>query len=157
MGRYFEEFAIGDAFVSMGRTITDGDIDAFIALTGDDNRLHSDNDFAQASGFQGRIAHGALVLSLAVGLAWQTGMLVDTTRAFREVTGWKFIAPGYPGDTIRMIVTVAEVKAYPRLRTGAVIFEATVRNEREEQLCKGTLNLLMAMRPQISGDTSTSE
>jgi len=34
-GRYFEEFEVGDEVISYGRTVTEADIVAFAALTGD--------------------------------------------------------------------------------------------------------------------------
>ena len=102
VGQYFEEFEVGQTFETPGRLVTVEDIDAFVRLTGDDNRLHTDDDFAREAGFTGRIAHGALVVSLAIGQAWQLGILKDTTLAFRAIEDWKFTLAVYPGDTIRL-------------------------------------------------------
>jgi acyl dehydratase len=147
VGRYFEEFAVGDRLTAPMRAVTTADIESFGTLTGDVNRLHFDDDFARAQGFRERIAHGALVLSLALGMAWQTGILQDTTRAFREIEAWKFTSPVYPGDVLTLVVEVSALKPYPRLKSGTVTFLATVRNNRDESVCGGTLHLLMAMRP----------
>ena len=147
MGRYFEEFAIGERVEAPSRSIAVADVDGFAALTGDVNRLHVDDDFARTQGFRERIAHGALVLSVALGMAWQTGILEDTTRAFREIETWKFTSPVYPGDVLSLVVEVTALKPYPRLRSGTVSFLATVTNDRGETVCGGTLHLLMAMRP----------
>ncbi len=149
MGRYFEDFAVDDAIAAPERTVTSADIAAFAALTGDANRLHVDDEFARASGFRERIAHGALVLSLALGMAWETGILEDTTRAFREIESWKFTGPAYPGDQLQLMVHVAATRAYPRLRSGVVTFRVAVTNHRGEAVCGGTLHLLMAMRPPV--------
>ena len=55
MGRYFEEFAIGERVEAPSRSIAVADIDGFAALTGDVNRLHVDDDFARTQGFRERI------------------------------------------------------------------------------------------------------
>lgn len=40
------------------------DVDAFVALSGDDNPIHVDDLAARAAGFDGRVVHGLLVASL---------------------------------------------------------------------------------------------
>jgi acyl dehydratase len=147
MGRYFDELTEGESFTSPARVVTEADLDAFIRLTGDDNRLHTDDAFAQASGFQRRIAHGALVVSLATGLAWQTGLLTDTTMAFRSIESWKFTAPVYPGDAITLRGRIAECRALPRLGGGLVRFDLEVVNQREQVVSSGSLRMLMRSRP----------
>jgi len=149
MGRYFEEFNTGDVIESPSRVVTAEDIETFVRLTGDNNRLHTDDAFAQSQGFPRRIAHGALVLSVATGLAWQTGILEDTTRAFRGITDWKFTLPVHPGDAIRIRGTITELKAYPRMKSGAVSIGLTVLNDAGQTVCTGSLSMLMAMRPAV--------
>jgi acyl dehydratase len=143
VGKYFEELPEGESFTSPARPVTGEDIDTFIRLTGDNNRLHTDDDFARAAGFRGRIAHGALVVSLGVGLAWQTGILADTTLAFRAIEDWKFSLPVYPGDTITLRGRVVERRAVPRTPGGLVRFEMEVVNQDEQVVCRGSLRLLM--------------
>jgi acyl dehydratase len=146
MGRYFEELEPGTTFQSEARTVSDDDIQAFIRLTGDDNRVHHDDAFAREAGFEGHIAHGALVVSLATGLAWQTGVLTDTTIAFRSIDDWKFTAPVYPGDQITLYGRVAERRALPRVGAGLVTFALEVRNQRDQVVSSGSLRMLMRMR-----------
>ena len=147
-GYFFDQFVIGSVFRAGPRLLTANAIDDFAALTGDVNRLHLDDEFAKSKGFKrGRIAHGALVLSLALGMAWQSGFLEDTTQAFREVGSFKFNAPAYPGDTLFLIIAVEGLKAYPKLQSGMVTFRADVVNQDKDIICGGTLHLLMAMRP----------
>ncbi|HEX2037752.1 MAG TPA: MaoC/PaaZ C-terminal domain-containing protein [Chloroflexota bacterium] len=147
MGRYFEELHEGETFSSVPRVVTMADIDAFVQLTGDDNRLHTDDAFARQAGFERRIAHGALVVSLAVGLAWSTGMLTDTTLAFRSIEEWKFTVPVYPGDEITLRGRVAERRALPRAGAGLVRFELEVVNQHGQVVSAGALRLLMRLRP----------
>ena len=146
MGRFFEELEPGTTFESPSRLVTDEDIQAFIRLTGDDNRVHHDAAFAREAGFEGHIAHGALVVSLATGLAWQTGVLTDTTIAFRTIEDWKFTLPVYPGDEITLHGRVAERRPLPRLKAGLVRFDLEVRNQRDQVVSSGSLRMLMRMK-----------
>jgi acyl dehydratase len=147
MGKYFEELAEGETFESPARRVTEADIDAFIRLTGDDNRLHTDDAFAREAGFERRIAHGALVVSLATGLAWQSGILVDTTLAFRSIDNWKFSLPVLPGDDVALRGRIAETRPIPRAKAGLVRFDLEVVNQAGQVVSTGSLRMLMRMRP----------
>ena len=146
MGKYFEELEQGSGFQTAPRPVTVEEIDTFIRLTGDDNRLHTDDAFARSQGFEGRIAHGALVVGLATGLAWSTGILTDTTIAFRSIDEWKFTQPVYPGDSILLRGTIAETRAMPRLKAGLVRFDLEVVNQKGQVVSSGSLRMLMRMK-----------
>ena len=148
MGRYFEELPEGEPVSGPSRRVTVEDLEAFTRLTGDTNLLHSDDAFARQAGYEGRIAHGALVVSLAVGLAWQTGILEGTTLAFRAIENWKFSVPVYPGDEITLRGQVAERRAIPRAQSGLVRFDLEVVNHKGQVVGGGSLRLLMRMKPQ---------
>lgn len=66
-GRYFEDLEIGD-FVESVNTVTEDDIQMFAKVSGDYNPLHMDEDYAQTTQFEGRIAHGALTASYVSAL-----------------------------------------------------------------------------------------
>ena len=85
MGRYFEEFQVGEKITTQARPVTDSDIMNFATLTGDNNRIHTDAEFSRSGPFGKRISHGLLGLSVASGLLWQTGILDGTVIAFREI------------------------------------------------------------------------
>lgn len=146
MGKFFEELDQGSGFETPPRTVTVGEIEAFIRLTGDDNRLHTDDAFARSQGFEGRIAQGALLVGLATGLAWGTGILTDTTIAFRSIEDWKFTQPVYPGDSIRLRGTIAETRAMPRLKAGLVRFDLELVNQKQVVVSSGSLRMLMRMK-----------
>jgi acyl dehydratase len=145
VGRYFDELTEGEPFTSAPRTVSGEDIDAFVRLSGDDNRLHTDDAFAREAGFKGRIAHGALVVSIATGLAWSTGLLTDTTLAFRTIESWKFSLPVYPGDAVSLRGRVAEKRPL-RHGTGLVRFDLEVVNQHGEVVGGGGLRMLMRSR-----------
>lgn len=147
MGLYFEEFFVGQKTVTDKRMITEGDIMQFAALTGDDNRIHTDPEFSKTTPFGKQIAHGLLGLSIASGLAWKTGLMDGTVIAFREVTGWKFVKPVFIGDTIYVELETTEVKALPRIGGGSVTINLEVKNQDEEVCHRGAWSVLIMSRP----------
>jgi acyl dehydratase len=145
-GLYFEEFNVGDTVTSAARTITEADIVAFAALSGDWNAIHVDAEFAKSQMFGERIAHGLLGLSIASGLAVRLGFIEDTVIAFMGLD-WKFRAPIKIGDTIHMQAQIAEKKPMPRLGGGLVTLNVEVLNQRGEVTQKGTWSMLMKLQP----------
>ena len=101
-GLFFEEFQVGQKGISTTRTVTEHDIMTFAGLSGDFNLIHVDAEFSKTTPFGQRIAHGLLGLSIASGLAVQTGVLGANVMAFREVGEWKFIKPIFIGDTVHV-------------------------------------------------------
>ena len=147
MGMYFEEFSVGKKIVTGERIVTSDDIMKFADLTGDNNRIHTDAEFSKTTPFGQRIAHGLLGLSLASGLAWQTGILDGTVIAFREVNEWKFIKPIFIGDTVRAELNVTEAKALPRIGAGSVGIMVELKNQKEETCMKGIWTMLVMLKP----------
>lgn len=146
-GLYFEEFSVGQTVTTLSRTVGEDGINTFAGLTGDYNQIHTDAEFAKSTPFGQRIAHGLLGMSIGVGLIMRTGLLEGTVLAFREIQEWKFVKPVYIGDTIHAVLTISETKALPRIGGGAIIAQVEIRNQNNEVLQKGTLNLLMLSKP----------
>jgi len=147
-GKYFEEFTVGQQIITAARTITEADIVSFAGLSGDFNQLHTDAEYAKNTPFGKRIAHGLLITSIASGLAAQTGILEGTTIAFREIREWKFAKPVFIGDTIHVVLEVANTKPVRRLGGGAVDIKVDVRNQHGESVIRGMWTVLIASRPQ---------
>src|SRR6266513_2558410 len=95
-----EELEPGASFTTPGRTITEADLVSFAALTGDWHPQHADAAWAQRSRFGGRVAHGMLVVSYALGL-----VKFDPERvvALRGLDGVVFKRPVAIGDTIHVV------------------------------------------------------
>jgi 3-hydroxybutyryl-CoA dehydratase len=146
-GLYFEEFALGNSMTSPARTITETDIVAFAALSGDWTAIHTDAEYAAKGNFGERVAHGLLALSIASGLAVRLGFIEGTALAFRELE-WKFSLPIKIGDTIHIRAEVAEKKAVPRLGGGIVTFNVDVLNQRNEVTQRGTWKMLVKSSPE---------
>ncbi len=138
-GLYFDEFEPGQLFESRTRTIGEADIAAFAELTGDRNALHVDEDFARASRYGGRIAHGLCTLSFSTGLFSAMGIIEKTAEAFLS-NETHFHEAVRIGDTIRSVTRVVKKKDLPRQEIGIVSFETVTYNQAGRVVQRGTWN-----------------
>ncbi|WP_458207528.1 MaoC family dehydratase [Haladaptatus sp. NG-SE-30] len=91
--------------------VTQERIDQFAALTGDDNPLHVDAEYADEGLFGGRVAHGALTASVvSAALADLDGDIVYLSQDL------SFENPVRPGETVTATATVVEDLGDDRLR-----------------------------------------
>ena len=146
-GMFFEEFAVGQKVRTAGRTVTETDIVSFAGLSGDFNQIHVDAVYAKAAPFGHRVAHGLCVLSIASGLAVQTGIMEGTVLAFREINEWKFSMPVFIGDTVHVEIEVLETRPIPRLSGGAVTISLDVLNQDGKSVQKGKWAVMMMSQP----------
>ena len=135
-GKYFEDFDIGERYVTYSRTVTEADIVAFAGLSGDYNPLHTDEEFMKNTPFRGRIAHGMLILSMATGLDFRLGLIEGTTIAFLGMNNVRFMKAVRPGDTIHLeeeLIAKRETKDPTR---GIITFRFTIKNQRDESVAQ---------------------
>lgn len=144
-GLYLEDLSVGQVLLGPSKTITEDDIAAFAALTGDDNALHTDAVYAQQTMFGQRIAHGLLGLSIAAGLACQAG-LTDNTLAFTGIS-WKFKSPVFIGDTVTYRATIARIRPMRASGGGMVFIEMDVLNQNQRVVQTGQWSLMIKSRP----------
>ncbi len=145
-GRYFEEFTVGKRFVTQGRTVTETDIVAFAALTGDYDPLHVDAEFGKKTQFGERIAHGLLGASYAVGLITALGLRERTVIAILSMT-WDFNGPIKIGDTIHVDQVSKSVRETKKADRGIVVFDVKLVNQRGEVVQQGERTLLVSRKP----------
>jgi oxepin-CoA hydrolase / 3-oxo-5,6-dehydrosuberyl-CoA semialdehyde dehydrogenase len=128
--RAFEELRIGETFNTKAREITLDDIERFAHFTGDEFYAHMDEAAAKASPFfDGRVAHGYLVLSFAAGLFVRSEL--GPVLANYGLENLRFLTPVYPGDTMRVRLTVKE-KRPRKPEYGEVRWSVTVFNQNDE-------------------------
>jgi oxepin-CoA hydrolase/3-oxo-5,6-dehydrosuberyl-CoA semialdehyde dehydrogenase len=128
--RRMSELAIGDTWKTGSRTVTIEDIEHFAEFTGDKFYAHMDEEAAKASPiFEGRVAHGYLILSFAAGL------FVDPdpgpVLANTGLENLRFLTPLYPGDSMRVELTVRS-KSLKSEDTGVVRWAVEIFNQRDE-------------------------
>ena len=109
-GLFLEDFTTGDVFETGSRTITAEDITVFADVTGDQNPLHTDPQFAATTPFGEVIAHGLLGLGVLTGLFEDLGIFRGTALAFLGISDWSFRRPILAGDTVRARMTVLDVR-----------------------------------------------
>lgn len=101
--------SVGDAETAT-LELTQERIDQFAALTGDENPLHVDEEYAEEGLFGGRVAHGALTASVvSAALAALPGDIVYLSQNL------EFENPVRPGETVSATATVTEDLGTDRL------------------------------------------
>lgn len=148
--KYFEDIAVGDNCISVGRTITETDIVNFAGISGDFNTIHTDAEYAKSSIASQRLAHGMLVMAVASGLFTRTAYnlaITATLTAMTEIKTWKFQKPILIGDTIRVKMEVVEkTDPKPDSKSGKAVFLRTVINQRDEVVQVGETVMLIKKR-----------
>ena len=141
MGKYFEEFEIGDKGEGNSITITEAHLVIFGSITGDFNALHFDEETAKQGKFGGRIAHGLFILSLASA---SLGDPVQKTVIGNMGISAKFKAPSRLGDTVTAKWEVTNKQL--RKRDGIVTFTQHCINQRGEVVMEGEQHLLITLK-----------
>jgi acyl dehydratase len=131
MKRYFDDYEIGFAVSSHGRTITEADVVLHAGQTGDFYPHHMDAEFCKTQPFKERIAHGTLILSAAVGML--TGEINDVAMSY-GYDSIRFIRPVFLGDTITVHATISEKRPYKKSphEFGLVDEKVEVVNQKSE-------------------------
>lgn len=126
---FFEDYEVGSARETMGRTITEADIVIHAGQTGDFFPHHMDAEWCKTQDFKERIAHGTLIFSVAVGM---TASLINPEAISYGYDRLRFVRPVFIGDTIRVKVTVSEKREHKRPGYGVVVESLEVTNQRGE-------------------------
>jgi 3-hydroxybutyryl-CoA dehydratase len=104
---FFEDLKIGDS-AETAHTVTEADLIAFAQVSGDTNPVHLDADYAAATPFGERIAHGMLAaayISAVMGTKLPGPGVVYLTQSL------KFRRPVKIGDAVVARVTVEALDA----------------------------------------------
>ena len=145
--QYFEDYEIGQVHHSHGRTITEADIVLHAGQTGDFYPHHMDAEFCKQQPFKERIAHGTLILSVAVGML--AGEINDVAMSY-GYDGIRFIRPVFIGDTITAHATIAEKREYKKNpeEFGLVDEKVEVTNHKGELVMALTHIYLVHKKPE---------
>ncbi|MDQ1735690.1 MAG: oxepin-CoA hydrolase / 3-oxo-5,6-dehydrosuberyl-CoA semialdehyde dehydrogenase [Pseudonocardiales bacterium] len=129
------ELRVGDAIVAGPRRVTDEDIAHFAEFTGDTFYAHTNAAAAAANPFfDGIVAHGYLVVSLAAGL------FVDPepgpVLANYGIDNLRFLTPVYPGDELTVTLTCKAITPRGESEHGEVRWDADVTKQGGDSVAK---------------------
>lgn len=98
----YTEINIGDK-ESLSHTITKSDIEKFVDLTGDDNKLHVDEQYARTTAFKKPVVHGMLGASF---ISTIIGTKLPGDGALWFAQSLEFLLPVRIGDTLTVTAEV---------------------------------------------------
>lgn len=136
--RTYEEISVGDS-AQIKRQVTRQDVNRFAELTGDDNPLHMDPAYAEATPFMGVVVHGMLSASL---LSTLVGTELPGAGALWIGQTLTFVHPVRVDDTLTVTGTVTTKHDRERL----LEMDAQIENQRGQVVLtgKGTVKVLEA-------------
>ena len=129
--RWLEDYEVGERRTTTGRTITEADIVLHAGQTGDFFPHHMDAEWCATQPFGQRIAHGTLILSVAVGM---TATDINPQAMSYGYDKIRFIKPVFIGDTITVTAAITELSDHKKRpeQYGYVHELVTVTNQRAE-------------------------
>jgi 3-hydroxybutyryl-CoA dehydratase len=104
-GYYFEDLKVGiiDEF---SKKISGADIQTFAEISGDENPVHLNPEYAKGTVFKGCIAHGILTASL---ISTVIGTRMPGPGCIYVAQNLKFKTPVWAGDMVKAVCTVTEL------------------------------------------------
>ncbi len=124
-----ERFHIGDK-ATYSKKITEKDVLTFADVTGDDNPVHTNRDYAEKSVFKKQIAHGGLISAL---FSTVLGTKLPGEGTIYMEQDSRFVRPVYFGDIITAEVEVSEVIAEKK----RLVLKTTAYNQNHEAVVIG--------------------
>src|SRR4051794_14805966 len=122
------DLRVGDTVVAGPRPVTLADIEHFAEFTGDTFYAHMDEEAARANPFfDGRVAHGYLIVSFAAGLFVHPDP--GPVLANYGLENLRFLTPVYPGDELTVTLTCKQITPREDAGHGEVRWDAEVTNQ----------------------------
>ncbi len=130
----FESIQPGDT-AKLSHTVTAKDVETFAGLTGDDNPLHMDEQYAAKTRFKHRVVHGMLTASF---LSTIIGTLLPGRGALYLSQELNFKKPVFINDIIDARVTVIQKITVTRM----LVLETTISNQHAQVVITGKAKVM---------------
>jgi len=145
--RYFDDFAVGDRFVSDGKTLSEAEILDF-GFRYDPQPIHMDTVAAEASQYGGLIASGFQTLVIGFRLMWQTNLFNACSMGSPGMDEVRWLKPVRPGDTLKTTCEVLETRpSASKPDRGIARIKYTISNQADEAVMTMIAIQILARRP----------
>jgi len=145
--RYYEDFKIGDRFMSGGMTVTEADIIAF-ARQWDPQPFHIDAEFARKWAYGGLIASGLHTMCMTLRLWLDLGILRACSLGSPGLGEVQFPRPVRPGDTLRVVTDITELRpSSSKADRGVARIRQVTINQRDEPVMEQETVVILKRRP----------
>ena len=145
--RYYEDFKIGDRFISGGMTVTEADIIAF-ARQWDPQPFHIDAEFARKWAYGGLIASGLHTMCMTLRLWLDLGILRACSMGSPGLGEVQFPRPVRPGDTLRVVTDITELRpSSSKADRGVARIRQVTINQRDEPVMEQETVVILQRRP----------
>ncbi len=152
-GNFFEDFEIGATLIHpVPRTITEGDQSLYLALTGDRYPLHCSAEYARSLGYERETVNDLLVFHVVFGKT--VGDISLNAVANLGYAGLRFLAPVYPGDTLRSVSEIVGKKENSNGKSGVVWVHTRGLNQRGEPVLEFFRWVMVRKRSGPTGERS---
>lgn len=145
--RYFEDFKVGDRFVSGGMTMTEAGIIEF-ARQWDPQPFHIDVEFSKKWAYEGLIASGLHTMCVTLKLWLELGVFKTCSLGSPGLGETQFPRPVRPGDTIRVVTDIVELRlSTSRPDRGIGRIRQVTINQRGEHVMEQETTVFLKRRP----------
>ena len=144
--RYFEDFKVGDRFVSDRHAMTEAAIIDF-ARQWDPQPFHVDPEFARSWTYGGLIASGLHTMSATLRLWLDLGVFKACSLGSPGLGEVQFPRPVRPGDTLHVVTDIVELRASAsRPDRGIARIRQVTVNQRNEPVLEQETTVFLKRR-----------
>lgn len=132
--RYFDDFAVGERFLTRGVTLTESGIIDF-GLTYDPQSFHTDVEAARQTIYGGLIASGFQTLALGFRMVLDTGIFRGASMGSPGFDELRWLKPVRPGDTLHVELEVVEkTPSRSKPDRGILRIAYRIKNQKDEDV-----------------------
>lgn len=146
MDRYFEDYVVGERVETNSLTVTEAAIVAF-AREYDPQSMHVDADAAKRGRFGRLIASGWQTAGFTMRLIVQEGVFGAEGGVGMGIDDLRWPRPVFPGDTLRVVAEVLELRPSSSRPSGVARFKLTTLNQSGDEVLTQVAIVMIPCRP----------